>query len=187
VPDLQASIAFWLLDLDSEQVWNADAGTTEPSPATRRKGIEFSARWQPMRWLLFDLDLTYSQARFRDFQPLGQYVPEGIETSAAAGVSIHRLGPWSASLFMRYFGPRALTQDDSVRSTASLLFNAQASYRLTQHVRFDAEVFNLFDAEADDIAYSYVSRISPTSAPLQDVHFHPAEPRSVRLGITLSI
>jgi TonB family protein len=193
VPDLQASIAFWLLALDSEQVWDADAGSTQPSPATRRKGVEFSARYQPLRWLLFDLDLTYSQARFRDLQvdPFtgapGQYVPEGIETSAAAGVSLHRLGPWSASLFMRYFGPRALTLDDTVRSTPSLLCNAQASYRLTKNVRFDAELFNLFDAQADDIAYYYVSRITPTAAPLADVHFHPAEPRSFRLGLTLSM
>jgi TonB family protein len=194
VPDLQASIAFWLLDLDSEQVWNADAGTTEPSPATRRKGVEFSARWQPIRWLLFDLDLTYSQARFRDLQvdaagnPLGQYVPEGIETSAAAGVSVHRLGPWSASLFMRWFGPRALTQDDVVRSTASLLFNAQASYRLTKNARFEAELFNLFDAQADDIAYYYASRLpGEPSAGVKDVHFHPAEPRGFRLGLTLSM
>jgi outer membrane receptor protein involved in Fe transport len=187
VPKLQASIAFWALNLDSELVWDADAGTTVPSAPTHREGVEFSARYQPMRWLLFDLDVALSRARFRDFEPAGQYVPEGIESAVSAGASIHGLGPWSASLFMRYFGPRALTQDNSVRSGDSTLFNAQASYHLTRDLQIGAELFNIFNAEPDDIAYYYPSRLRGEAAPVNDIHFHPAEPRSVRVSLALSL
>jgi TonB family protein len=205
LPKVQASIAFWVLDLDSELVWDADAGTTVPSARTRREGVEFSTRYQPIRWLLFDLDAAFSRARFRDFDPAGQSVPEGIESAISAGASIHNLGPWSASLFMRYFGPRALTQDDSVRSGDSLLLNSQASYNVTKNLRFSVDVFNIFDAEPDDIAYYYASRLKgeaalttdqckpilakglPCQAGVNDIHFHPTEPRSLRVAMVLSL
>src|SRR2546425_114645 len=38
----QTSIALWRLDLDSELVFVGDAGTTEPSHASRRQGIEWT-------------------------------------------------------------------------------------------------------------------------------------------------
>ena len=90
-------------------------------------------------------------------------------------------------------------EDDSVRSTASTLFNAQASLRLTPWARVALEVFNLFDAQVDDIAYFYVSRLRGEPAGgvadvppcgtgrrgrCGDVHFHPAERRSARLSVS---
>ena len=104
-----------------------------------------------------------------------------LESAVAAGVSIHRLGPWSASLFMRYFGPRPLIEDDSVRSSGSTLFNLQVAYRVNQHVKLTFDVFNLFDAQVDDIAYYYTSRLpGEPAAGVNDIHFHPAEKRSFR-------
>jgi len=74
-----------------------------------------------------------------------------------------------------------------VRSTASTIFNAQASFRLTGWVRLTLDVFNLFDAEVDDTAYFYVSRLrNEPAAGRADIHFHPAEKRSLRLGATLT-
>ena len=61
LPDAQVSLALWRLDLDSELLFTGDAGTTEPSRASRRQGIELSTRWQPIRWLLFDVDWAWSR------------------------------------------------------------------------------------------------------------------------------
>jgi hypothetical protein len=48
------------------------------------------------------------------------------------------------------------------------------------------DVFNLFDAQVDDIAYFYRSRLRGEPIPgVDDVHFHPAERRSVRLAAAL--
>jgi outer membrane receptor protein involved in Fe transport len=194
VPAVQASLALWRLDLDSELLFTGDAGTTEPSRASRRRGVELSARWQPIAWLLFDLDLAWSRARFTTPDVAGDHIPGAIESALSAGVAIHELGGWSASLYTRYFGPRPLVEDGSVRSTASTLFNGQASYRITGWARLTLDVFNLFDAQVDDIAYFYRSRLR--GEPIQpgvpvvpigvdDVHFHPAEKRSVRLAAAL--
>jgi hypothetical protein len=45
-------------------------------------------------------------------------------------------------------------------------------------------VFNLFDREDSDIEYFYESQLQTEGAPVQDIHFHPVEPRTFRLTLT---
>ena len=45
-------------------------------------------------------------------------------------------------------------------------------------------MLNVLDGSADDIQYAYASRLrGETSDGVDDVHFHPVEPRQVRLSI----
>jgi TonB dependent receptor/TonB-dependent Receptor Plug Domain len=188
IPGLQSSLALWLQDFSSELVWDADEGTTDPSAPSRRMGVEWSERWQLLPWLLFDLDVAYSQARFINTDTNGQYVPEAIETAVSAGASIHRLGPWSASLFVRYFGPRALVQDNSERSDASTLFNGQIAYDFNRNVRLTLDVLNIFNAQANDMEYYYATRLKgEPAAGISDFEIHPSEPLSFRLSLTIKL
>ena len=189
IPGLQSTLSLWLLDLNSELVWDADVGTTDPAGPTRRMGIEWTENWQPIKWLLFDFDLALSRARFTDNEDtLGQYVPEAINTMAAAGATIHRLGPWSASFFMRYLGPRALVQNDTVESAPSTLFNGQISYDLNSRVRLTLDILNIFNVQVNDMEYYYESRIKNPNGVLQpaanDYEIHPSEPLQARLTLT---
>ncbi|HYS09993.1 MAG TPA: TonB-dependent receptor plug domain-containing protein [Myxococcales bacterium] len=191
LPRLQSSVALWRLDLDSEILFLGDAGTTEASRSSRRYGVEWSTQWHPLHWLLFDSDLSWSHARFTSPDPdpnvTGSYIPGSIEWAASAGVTLHELGPFRASLFMRYFGPRPLVEDDSQRSTASTLFNGQVSCQITRWAKLTLDVFNILNAQVDDIAYYYASHYPqpPPGQPpvgVKDIHFHPAESRSFRLA-----
>jgi outer membrane receptor protein involved in Fe transport len=105
----------------------------------------------------------------------------------AAGVTIDNLGGPFGSLRVRYFGPRPLIEDDSVRSDASTLVNAQVGYRISNTLRVAIDVFNIFDTEANDVEYYYESRTYPefqaASAGVPDKHIHPAESRSVRASL----
>src|SRR5262249_26039759 len=69
VPPLQSSLAVWILHLDSELVWDADAGTTSPSAPTRRYGVEWANSYQPLSWLLLDLNVAWSHAVFTADDP----------------------------------------------------------------------------------------------------------------------
>src|SRR6266478_4943130 len=71
VPHLQSSLSLWRLALDSELVFRGDAGTTEASRPSLRRGIEWSNRYIPHDWLLVDLDLSASRAQFTDGDPAG--------------------------------------------------------------------------------------------------------------------
>ena len=71
IPHLQTSVALVDADLGSELVFIGDAGTTEPGRPSRRHGIEWSNYYSPLSWLIFDADVSVSQARFRDASPAG--------------------------------------------------------------------------------------------------------------------
>src|SRR5438552_10775136 len=87
-------------------------------------------------------------------------------------ITLRNLGPWTASLFGRYFGPRSLIEDNSVKSKSTTLFNAQATYEVNKQLRLRFDVFNIFDRKADDITYYYTSRLpGEPSGGFNDIHF----------------
>ncbi|MBS0445317.1 MAG: TonB-dependent receptor [Proteobacteria bacterium] len=192
VPGLQTSLALWQLDLGSELVFSGDAGDTEPSGASKRYGIEFNNHYVVNSWLLLDADLAWSRASFNQFQTDvtldgvehgGRYIPGSVATVASLGATVTDYGPWFGQFQLRYFGPRALIEDDSQRSNATTLGYLRVGYRITPDLKVALDVFNLFDSKASDIDYYYTSRLP--GRPAQDgIHFHPVEPRSLRLTLT---
>jgi hypothetical protein len=191
VPHLRSELSLWRLHLASELVWDGDAGTNEPSGPTTRYGIEFANWYTPTPWLTIDADYTWSHARFTDHEPDGNYVPEALVSTFDGGVAVHdlpgRFARWSAGLRLRYFGPRPLTQDGSIKSKSTTLLYADIGYRLTPHIRLGIDIFNLLDSRTSDIDYYYASRLpgEPLDG-IDDLHTHPSEPREFRFSIAAS-
>ncbi len=179
VRGLQSSIALWKLDFDSELVYIGDAGATEASGASTRRGVEWNNRYIPRPWLLFDADLAWTHARFRN----GDRIPNAVDRVASLAATVRELGPWSASLQLRYLGPGALIEDNSVRSFSSTTLNLRLGYRVTRAVNVSLDVFNLLDRQVHDIQYLYESQLPGEAAPVADRHVHPAEPRTARLTL----
>ncbi len=184
IHNLESSLSLWELKLDSELLFVGDAGTTEPSRPSKRTGVEWTNHYRPLPWLLVDLDLCVSHARFTDEDPAGDHIPGSIEKVASFGVTVDSLGPWYGMLQYRYFGPRPLIEDDSVRSSSTQLTNLRVGYKIDTKWRLHLDVFNLFDREDSDIEYFYESRVQPTDPAFEQIHFHPVEPRTFRLTLT---
>ena len=186
LPGLQSSVTLWILDIDSELLFVGDAGATEASRPSRRYGVEFANYYEPTKWLTLDFDLAFSHTRFREKAPEGDYIPGSLETVCAAGVSMHDFyGGWFGSLRLRYFGPRSLIEDDSVRSPSTTVVNAQLGYQFNKTWSANVELFNVFDERSSDIDYYYTSRLPGESgAGVDDIHTHPNEPRAVRFTLT---
>lgn len=184
VPGLQSSVALWRLRSGSELVFSGDAGDTAPSRASKRSGIEWNNHYAANSHLLLDLDLAYSRARYTEFDPAGDRVPGAVEKVASFGVTLNDIGPWSGAFQMRYFGPRPLIEDNSVRSSSTAMAYLRAGYRFDRRWQLTADVFNLFDHKASDVDYYYASRLPGEPAEgVNDIHFHPGEPRTVRLTL----
>ena len=184
IHNLQSSLALWQLSLNSELLFAGDAGTTTASRPSARRGIEWSNRYRPMNWLVLDADLSLSRARFSESAPAGDFIPGAIDRVMSLGASIDALGPWSGMLQMRYFGPRPLISDNSVRSQSTLMWNLRTTYRIDPRMKLSVDVINLFNRQASDIDYFYQSQLRGEAAAVNDVHFHPVEPRSLRLTLT---
>ncbi|HSW22575.1 MAG TPA: TonB-dependent receptor [Burkholderiaceae bacterium] len=187
IPGLQSSLALWKLDFDSELVYVGDAGATEPSRPSTRRGIEWNNRYLPTPWLLVDADLAWTHARFSDSDPAGERIPNAVDKVGSVAVTARDLGPWSASMQWRYVGAGALLEDNSVRSHSSLTANLRVARRLARRSELTLDVFNLFDRDVNDIEYLYESRLRGEPAAVADRHVHPAEPRTVRLTLRLEM
>ena len=189
VSGLQSSLSLWLLDLNSELVWDGDAGGNTPSGPTRRYGIELANYYTPVPWLTLGADYAWSHARFTDRELEGEFVPEALVATFDGGLAVHGVaGPfrsWHGGVRLRYFGPRPLTQGDSVQSKATTLVYADLGYDIGRRWTVGLTMFNVLNTYASDIDYFYVSRLpGEPLAGVADVHTHPAEPRAVRLGVT---
>jgi hypothetical protein len=193
VPHLQSALSLWYLYSDSELQQDGDTGGTVASEQhCDRYGVEWANYYTPIEHLTLDFDLAESSARFTsldadDVAPGssgGMRVPEAVGTVISSGITLHDWNGFSASLRLRYFGPRDLTSDGVYRSQATMLLNAEAGYQINKTWRISAELINLLDSRDHDIDYAYVSRVTPGGAPEFHDVFHPVEPFQIRVGLT---
>jgi outer membrane receptor protein involved in Fe transport len=184
IPGLQSSLALWRLKSGSELVFSGDAGDTAPSRASDRYGLEWNNHYIATNWLLFELDLAYSRARYTEFDPAGNAIPGAVGKVASFGATVTELGAWSGAFQLRYFGPRPLVEDNRRRSQSTALAYLRAGYRLDRNWKVELDVFNVFDRQASDIDYFYASRLPGEPADgVDDYHSHPVQPRSLRLTL----
>ena len=182
IPGLQSSLALWGLKLDSELVYVGDAGATEASAASSRRGVEFNNRYTPAQWLLIDADFAWSRGRFDN----GDRIPNAVDRVASMAVTLRDLAHWTTSLQWRYLGSGPLVEDNSVRSRPSSTLNTRITRGLPgwgRQTDITLDIFNLTNRRVNDIQYFYESRLPGEPAPVADRHVHPAEPRTFRLSL----
>jgi outer membrane receptor protein involved in Fe transport len=187
LPGLEFSASYFVLHLDSELTFSGDTAGSEPNAASAREGIEAAFSWKPLSGLVVDGAYAYSHARFRDPDPAGQHIPEAATSTADLSAVYRDARGFDAELKFRYFGPRPLTQDGSVSSRATKIVDLGAGYLLTRKLRLGVQVLNLFDSRDHEIDYFYTSRL-PGEPPegVDDFHFHPVLPLTLRLNLTYS-
>jgi len=185
ISGLESSVALFLLDHESELLFVGDAGTTEASRPSRRVGVEWTTAYRPVPWLLFELDVAATRARFTDFDPAGDRIPGAPNMVASFEATVGQKLGWFGAMKVRYFGPRPLIEDNSVRSQAATLVNARVGYRFENGMRVQLDAFNLFNAKTEQISYYYESRLPQLgeAVGVADKHFHPVEPLAVRMTL----
>jgi hypothetical protein len=181
---LRTTASLWTLDLDSELLFVGDAGTTEPQGRSRRVGVTMANYFRPTSALTLDSDVSFTRARFTDAGLAGDRIPGALERVVTAGATWEPRRGLHAVARIRHFGASALTEDNSVRGTPTTLLNLSvgASVRGT---RLTASLLNAGNARTSDVQYYYTSRVAGESGSgVSDVHFHPVEPRMLRLGVS---
>jgi len=177
---LNTSIALWSLQLDSELLFVGDAGTTEASRQSERKGVEVTAYYRLTDEWTLDLEYAYTDAKFTDPAPEGDHIPGSVDKVLQTGISADLANGWFGSLRLRYFGERPLVEDGSVKSEDSTVVNLRVGYRLPRWT-FKVDVLNVLNSKDHDIDYYYASRLpGEPSGGEEDIHFHILEPRTVR-------
>jgi len=182
IDGLQTTLALFQLDNDSEIVYQGDTGQTSDSGRrSRRTGFELNNYFKANKWLTIDADFAYSRARFRDSADTGNYIEGAVEGVASVAAIIDNGGPYSGSLQVRYFGPRPLTEDNSIRSDGTTTVNGKLGYRINKDTKIELIGFNLLNSQHSAIDYysgSYTfNGVSGQSGRV----FHPIESRAFRV------
>jgi outer membrane receptor protein involved in Fe transport len=183
VPGLDSSLSVFLLDQDSEIIFNGDAGDTSASRPSQRYGLEWTNRYRPLSWIDLDADLALSHARFRGFDSdqaaiyaslagfpqaqignaPGNYIPNAPAIVASAGITLgEKTGPF-ATLRWRYLGSSPLTEDNAFRSPPTSIFNGRLGYRWDNGWRIQLDALNLLNTRANQVTYAYGSLIKTDS------------------------
>jgi hypothetical protein len=183
LPYTQAALTAWTLDLDSELLYVGDAGATEANRASSRHGVELGVYVTPRQWLTLDADLAWSKGRFSEFDAAGEYIPGAVERVASVGVAMQHPGGWFGGARFRHFGAAPLIEDNSVRSDPTTLVNLELGRRFAKRFAVSLAAYNVFGSDDNDITYFYESQLPGEGAPVEDRHFHPVEPRTLRLTV----
>ena len=183
IPGLDSSLSLFLLDQDSEIIFNGDAGDTSASRPSRRYGVEWTNTYKPYSWLTLDGDLAATHARFTGYDydqaaiyaslagspqaqignAPGNYIPNAPAMVASAGITLGEKTGWFGTLRWRYLASSPLTEDNAFRSPATSIFNGRIGYRLANGWRIQLDGLNLLNSKANQITYAYGSLLKTDS------------------------
>lgn len=179
---LNASVAFWILKIDSELLFVGDEGTTEDTGvSSTRRGMEITTYYTPHMDWTFDLEIAVTDAQLDEAVDGFRDIPGALEQVISAGVMVNINEDLYSQLRVRHFGEYAL--DGGEKADGSTVVNLRMGYSLSEKLSLNLDVFNLFDSNDRDIEYFYESQLLNESAPVEDRHFHVFEPRSVRASL----
>jgi outer membrane receptor protein involved in Fe transport len=181
---INASLALWQLELDSELLYVGDAGTTEATRPSERRGVELTTYYRVSDVWTLDFEYAWTDTEFSDrVDGEGNRIDGALRQAASAGISAQFGSGWFGSLRARYFGPRDLDSFGDVKSKSTTVFNLRAGVDLG-NLELTADLLNAFDSDDHDVDYYYASQLQGEPAPVDDIHFHVMEPRTLRLSAT---
>lgn len=179
---LNASIALWHLQIDSELIFVGDEGGTEDTgESSTRQGIELTAYWYLNDIITLDFEYAYTDAEFDNPVDGSIDIAGALENVFSAGFNT-KFGNTFANLRLRHFGDYPL--DGGARADASTIANLRIGYKANEAWSFALDILNLFDSDDRDVEYFYESQLVNETSPVEDRHYHIFEPRTVRAYVS---
>ncbi len=176
--------ALWHLFLEQEFVYVGDEAIVEPSGRTRRMGVDFGMRYQPVKWLFFNTDLTYTYARSIDDPEGANLIPLAPDFTATGGVQIKHPSGFSGGLRFRYLDDRPANEDNSIVAEGYFVTDLNMNYTFDKiTVGFDIQ--NLFNTEWNETQFATESRLMNELESVEEIHFTPGVPFFAKAKITV--
>ena len=174
-PNMLVNVAYWYLYLEQEFVYVGDAGIVEPSGQTQRQGVELSYRYQPLNWLFFNLDGTYTHARALGEPQGANYIPLAPDFTLTSSISV--VHPWGiyGGLHLRYLNQRPANEDYSIVAEGYTVVDLNVGYKFNKW-DFGIQIQNLFNTAWNETQFATESRLQNELEPVEEIHFTPGPP-----------
>lgn len=177
------SLALWFLDLDSELIFVGDAGNTEPSGKSKRKGLELTTYYYFDDIWTLDVEFALAESKYSDEPKDANEIPGAIDKVLQLGLSADWDNGFFGSVRLRYFGDRPLNESGELRSDSTKVVNMRLGYHMKDWT-LKLDLLNLLASDTHDIDYYYESQLAGETQPVEDFHFHPIESRTYRASIS---
>ena len=184
IQGLNTTLALWWLQLNSELVFVGDAGSTEPTGRSERQGLEWSNYYTVNDNLTLDADLAFTTANYTSVPTDQQHIPNSVGRVITAGAVLKLPYDFFTTLRLRHFGNVPLNENGSFYAGDTTLVNWSVGYE-QKRVKLELDLFNIFNAHSNDIAYAYASQLQTESVAVDGVLKHVIEPRMVRITVNL--
>lgn len=169
------NIAYWYLYLEQEFVYVGDAGIVEPSGQTTRQGIDFSYRYQPLKWLFWNVDANYTLARSID-DPEGQnFIPLAPDLTLTSGLAVNFKSGIFGGINVRHIEDRPANEDNSIVAEGFTIVDVNAGYQW-KDLTLGVQVQNLFNTEWNEAQFATESRFQGETESVEEIHFTPGTP-----------
>lgn len=176
--------ALWYLWLDQEFIYVGDEGVVEPGGQTRRAGFDISARYEVIKNLFADVDISLANPRAIGVAKFESYLPLSPRLSSIGGITYKKEFGWNGSLRYRYMADRPANEDNSTIAKGYFITDAAVNY---SRPKWEAglSVQNLFDTKWKETQFETESRLQNEAASVSEIHFTPGTPFFARLSFTV--
>jgi hypothetical protein len=180
---LMLQLATWYLWLDQEFVYVGDEGVVEPGGQTRRYGLDLSARYELVKNLFADIDLSLAKARALDVPETESYLPLSPSFTSIGGLTYRKAAGWNGSLRYRYMHNRPANENNSVVAKGYFIGDAAINYS-TKTWEAGIAIQNIFNTKWKETQFDTESRLQSEPAPVSEIHFTPGTPFFARMSIS---
>jgi outer membrane receptor protein involved in Fe transport len=180
IPHARVSVDVWYLHLDSELVWNGDAGGTSAGAATRRYGVDVEGAWHPLPWLRVDASVSLAHAALVQNAGNGSALALAPKLMGQGGVTVIH-DELFVSLRTRGIGDRPGNDANTLTAQGYLIFDLIAGYRPTKQLDLNLTLNNLLNSEWREAQFADTSAVTPTSPAVEQMHFTPGIPLTATL------
>ncbi|MEO6668521.1 MAG: TonB-dependent receptor plug domain-containing protein [Ferruginibacter sp.] len=176
--------AFWYLWLDQEFIYVGDEGVVEPGGQTKRVGIDVSARYELIKNLFADVDISLANPRALGVPKSDSYLPLAPRFSSVGGFTYRKEYGWNGSLRYRFMDKRPANEDNSVVAKGYFIVDAAVNY---SKKRWEAglAIQNVLNSKWKETQFDTESRLQNEPAPVSEIHFTPGTPFFARASFTV--
>jgi len=175
LPHSRFSADFWYLHLDSELVWSGDEGGTQPSGSTKRYGVDLEGSYNPFPWLRMDANVSIAHSAFVANAGNGSALALAPKLMGQGGITYIN-GRFNVSLRGRGIADRPGNDDNTLTAKGYFIFDLIAAIQPTKKLNLNLTLNNLFNQTWREAQFADTSAVTPTSAPVEQMHFTPGIP-----------
>jgi hypothetical protein len=175
--------ALWYLWLSQEFVYVGDEGVVEAGGQTRRMGADLSIRYQVLRHLFADADISIANPRAIGVEKENSYLPLAPRFTSVGGLTYRKENGWNGSLRYRYMADRPANEDNSVIAKGYFIADGAINYTKPKW-EAGLSIQNLFNARWKETQFDTESRLQNEPDPVSEIHFTPGTPFFARLSFS---